>query len=260
MIIRNKTISLIILFSFLLSIILCLFPNTISVEGAMEDCYQVPHGIVAWWQGENNTKDIINGLDGTIHDGVTYSTGMVGKAFSFDGNLDYISVNSSGLLPYGASPRTIEMWIYTISESWDVDLHNVFWSGSKDVRKAFSIDMKDYPGIDFFTWADDIIYISSVIDTGWFHIAMTYDGALTLKAYVNGVPITKTLSGTLDTTVTDLMIGGGLNQTETTYYIGSLDEVSIYNLALTDIEILGIYNAGMYGKCVYKSYSPLIIK
>ncbi len=41
--------------------------------------------MISWWQGENNTIDIIGGNNGTWIGNAAYAPGEVGNAFSFDG-------------------------------------------------------------------------------------------------------------------------------------------------------------------------------
>ena len=65
----------------------------------------------------------------------------------------------------------------------------------------------------------------------WTHLAVTYDGA-TLRLFVNGVQVsTRAVTGLVVTTAGALRIGG--NSVWGEYFKGSIDEVRIYNRALT---------------------------
>ena len=84
----------------------------------------------------------------------------------------------------------------------------------------------------------------------WNHVAMSYNGTV-LKTYVNGLEETHTISGGF--------VGGNINYnpsamnslgvqiskrgTDNLYFKGDLDEISVFNTALTKEEILSIYNA-----------------
>jgi hypothetical protein len=69
----------------------------------------------------------------------------------------------------------------------------------------------------------------------WTHLAMTYDGA-TLKIYVNGTLATSTpQSGTMTASTNALQIGG--DTTYGQYFKGLIDEVRVYNIALTQAQI-----------------------
>ena len=87
----------------------------------------------------------------------------------------------------------------------------------------------------------------------WTHIAMVYDGAnsgdndTTLKGYENGSPLTLGWTGTVGATTADLagipVILG--EQNTANYYEGNLDEVAIWDIALTSGNITTIYNSGV---------------
>ena len=72
----------------------------------------------------------------------------------------------------------------------------------------------------------------------WTHLAVTYNGS-TLTLYRNGVAVaTSTVSGTLSPTTGTLQIGASQFGE---YFKGLIDEVRIYNRALSDTEIQTIY-------------------
>ena len=69
----------------------------------------------------------------------------------------------------------------------------------------------------------------------WTHIALTYDGSM-LRLYVNGVQAaTLAASGTIQASSSPLWIGG--NQPYGEYFNGLIDDVRVYNRALSDAEI-----------------------
>ena len=69
----------------------------------------------------------------------------------------------------------------------------------------------------------------------WTHLAVTF-GAGTLRLYVNGVQVgTQVVSGSLVTSANPLTIGG--NGVWSEWFAGLIDEVRIYNRALTQAEI-----------------------
>src|SRR5262249_21398487 len=85
---------------------------------------------------------------------------------------------------------------------------------------------------------------SGDVPTGWHHLVAVYDGSTAFKTYLDGVDRT---GGTLqnnitgfnfDTTASPIYLGQRGNGT---YWDGSLDEVRIYNRALSASEISGLY-------------------
>ena len=68
-------------------------------------------------------------------------------------------------------------------------------------------------------------------------MAVTYDGAM-LRLYVNGTQAaSRPQTGTLQASTSPLWIGGNSPYGE--YFQGILDDIRIYNRALTDAEIQG---------------------
>lgn len=69
----------------------------------------------------------------------------------------------------------------------------------------------------------------------WTHVAMTYDGTR-LVLYVNGLQVaTNPAGGTIQSTASPLWIGGNTPYGE--FFRGVLDDVRVYNRALTPTEI-----------------------
>src|ERR1700734_2651895 len=67
-------------------------PSTFTSIVCEEGCLLPPTGLIGWWPGDGNAKDIQLGNDGTVESGATFSAGLVGRAFHFDGNNAYINV------------------------------------------------------------------------------------------------------------------------------------------------------------------------
>lgn len=90
---------------------------------------------------------------------------------------------------------------------------------------------------------------SNIINNSWYHVFITYDGE-TLIMYVNGVPVDTNTSptGAIQYGFSNpFCIGresGEALCTDGTYYFnGSLDEVRVYNRALSDTEVLELYQS-----------------
>ena len=164
----------------------------------------------------------------------------MGQAFSFNGSNQYVRVPANANLPHGSAARTVSMWVYTRSTSWVPDQNTIFQSGvAGTTHGSFSLDMDNYPNMQFYTWNDDIVFNSGAALEGWIHIAMVYDGGTGTAVYVNGLPkSSKTLSGPLNTAVADLQIGAiNYPGVLTSFFDGLVDEVQVYNRALSASEV-----------------------
>lgn len=71
-------------------------------------CTPPPSNMVSWWGGDNNALDIVGTNHGTLMNGATFASGMVGQAFSFDGVDDYVDLGA-GWFTYQSF--TIDMWV-----------------------------------------------------------------------------------------------------------------------------------------------------
>jgi hypothetical protein len=78
----------------------------------------------------------------------------------------------------------------------------------------------------------------------WTHLATTYNG-FTLSLYVNGVLVaSQTITGSILTSTGDLRIGG--NSVWGEFFKGRLDEIRVYNRALTQAEIQSDMNKPIF--------------
>ena len=243
-----------------------------------QTCEPPPSGIVGWWPGEGNANDISgNNNNGIASPGMGYTTGEVGEAFSMDSTNANFYVPASPSLDVGShgTGLTIEGWIkpsnvnglQPIAE-WNNSSDNPsvqgnggiqFWIGqnpsSQGVLCAFFLDTNSLNNAD-----NQYIQVPSpsgaLVPNVWQHVAVTYDptsGNITL--YINGAVVASQYWGQfVPQTSYNLWIGhrpGDLPGAWTygTYLSGPLDELSLYNRALTANEIAAIYQAGSAGKC-----------
>ena len=186
--------------------------------------------------------------------GVTYATGKVGQAFSFDGISGSVVVPDSASLDL-ASNWTLQAWIYPtglggpgggggivskVGGSGGNNGYQFAFANSGTLNCIFNAPGEPWPQ----NWVD-----GGVIDLNtWSHVACTYDND-TLRVYVNGGLVGSTQVGpkSVVNSSSQLRISGDDNGN--VFFPGLIDEPAIYNRALTDLEIQAIYNAGSGGVC-----------
>ena len=98
-----------------------------------------------------------------------------------------------------------------------------------------------------------------VTDTAWHHIAVTKNGT-NVVFYIDGNGYTSAPYNDTFVFSGEAAIGG--YSSDGAYYesfYGSIDELSIYNRALSASEIQAIYNAGSAGKCATFESAPSIV-
>ncbi len=184
---------------------------------------------------------LVGGIDGTLINGVGVSS-LNSGSFLFDGTNDYIAVSGTNF-PLSNSPRTLNIWFYTKSSTWSANVNNLFWYGNSTNRQSFGVDFDTYPLMEFYTWSDDINWNSFGPQEGWKNVQVTYDGNTTCRVYEAGILVTtKTLGGQLNTVLSSNVQIGAF--TAFSWYTDcNISQVSMYNRALSQQEILQNYNA-----------------
>ncbi len=176
------------------------------------------------------------GNAGTVDGPVWTTAGKFGKALTFDGSNDYVTVPDAASLDPGPA-MTLEAWVRpTASTGWRTVLLKENGTGEL-AYSLYSASGTNRPS----AWAyvgggsQSVIGTAAVPLNAWTHLAATYDGS-NLRLYVGGVlKITKAYSGSVAGTAEPLRIGGNAVWGE--YFAGQIDEVRVYNKALTVAQI-----------------------
>ena len=218
------------------------------------------NGLVSWWSGHGNAKDRLNINNGILKGGVSFRSGIVGQAFSFDGIDDYVEVPHSPSLDITGA-ITMEAW-FKANANTSAMIMLKGDSGGMQNTTSYGLQIGDwdttsgkvvvvqyggYPN-DWFITTDSLIRTNC-----WYHIVATWDGTTdhsnNVKLYINGALVQSwTKVHPLRSTTQSLTIG---SMKPPTYYhktSGLIDEVAIYNRALSADEIQAIYTASSTGK------------
>ncbi len=232
-------------------------------------CLQPAPGLVSWWPGDGNSKDIVGNNHGTLINSVSYvNNGLVGPAFNFGGG-GFVQVPDSSSLNL-ASALTLNAWVQVSNLSVDyMDIIGKDPEGEGGYRSYLLNAVKDGDHAHFrahlTTDASGFVYIdgsTSVTVGPWYHVAMTYDGAA-LRLFVNGIednsmPVT----GSIQANDGPFRIGGGAPPGEAQlYFDGLIDEVQLHDIALSASDIQAIYHYRVLGQCKHcQIYLPLVRK
>ena len=225
---------------------------TLVGQAVAQTCVPPSAGLVSWWPGDGNANDIQDGNDGTLFNGATFALGRVGQAFSFDGVDDYVEVADSTNLDLGVF--TAETWIKTTSTFSVGGFRTMFVKGIA-FNENYGAYLHTPTGkIRFqFTSAGPYHFFdsgASVNDGIWHHVAVLYDGSQ-MRMYIDGVLDSSFVpTGMPDTNTHALTFGQRSDPSQALYrWDGLIDELAIYNSALSAAEIQAIFNAGSAGKC-----------
>jgi hypothetical protein len=211
-------------------------------------CAPRPPGLVAWWKGDGSAADIIDTNHGTLRNGANFSAGIVGQAFNFDGVDDYIDLGSPAILRFGGHiPFSIEGWIWPLAGGTVIGKFDRFVAGewivsvSEDGHIGFHREVSPF----FITSAHAVSF-----DT-FSHIAVTYDGQF-MRIFINGLLDAETdqLGAGQSADNTKVLIGAHFEMGQPAHFFrGRIDELAVFNRALTASEIAAIFTAGSNGMC-----------
>ena len=217
-------------------------------------CTPPPPNMISWYPGEGNGRDIGGGNNGALQNGTTFAAGMVGQAFSFDGFDDQIVVPNNAN-QNGGTQITIDAWVNMSSSG-----HGRPIAQKRSVSNiggyTFETTNSPFGPDNGLQWAIMIGGVYQVLQTpanvlplsSFHHVAATYDGT-TMRIYVDGVEkANMPASGTIDPRTDPLVIGRNVTNPSIDWQ-GLIDELEIYNRALSSSEIAAIFNAGTAGKC-----------
>jgi hypothetical protein len=199
----------------------------------------VSTGLVAAYgfeEGSGTTTVDGSGLGntGTITAGTWTTAGRFGKALSFNGTSSLVTIADVAALRL-TTAMTLEAWVRpTSSASWRCALLKESSGGL--AYGLYASDTSSRPSAYVRVGSDvDATGPSAITLNAWTHLAATYDGAA-LRLYVNGTQVTsRTLTGSIASSTQPLRIGG--NQVWGEYFAGLIDEVRVYNRALSAAEI-----------------------
>ena len=241
----------------------------LSSSASAQTCVQPPAGVVSWWPGDGNADDIQNGNDGTLQNGAMFAQGIVGQTFSLDGSDDFVNVGNAPTLHVSGGNFTVDAWVKFDVEGVFPDIDDmsiadkmsgegINQNGWRLIRQRdngdfwFCLGRGTIKGCDFNedrtgTNATTVRSTTVAQKNVWYHVV----GVLSsdqIAIYVNGIrEDEKARPLFTDTHTTDLLIGA--NITQGAHVDGLVDEVEIYNRALSAAEIQAIFNAGSAGKC-----------
>ncbi len=202
-------------------------------------------GLVAYYPFNGNANDESgNEHHGTVSGAILTSDrfGNPKAAYDFDGSNDNIS--SSPTLPISNEPRSISVWFNTTSSSggngWNVNSIVSWGSPSNNRLCAVQVYVKSLMFGGFGTSYD--VRSGNIVNDGkWHHVAVTYDG-LILKIFLDNVEVASA-NRKLNTSNSRFYIGRRAGQGNQ-FMDGSVDDVRIYNRAITIGEIKQLFQEG----------------
>ncbi|MFH1726777.1 MAG: LamG-like jellyroll fold domain-containing protein [Elusimicrobiota bacterium] len=228
-----------------------------GIDDAIDNCPSVANsdqadsddlgGKVSQWkfdEGEGTTAgDSVGDNHGTLYDGPVWTAGQVGGALSFDGSNDYVQAPNSPSLDI-TEAITVEAWVYA-QAGWDIHVAGKEESFLLWVQGG-TANFEIRPPSGWWRNPYDMNPAGRTpIPYGqWFHLVGTFDGSW-VKVYLNGAYANGVAhDGTMQSNPNPIRIGMVYGHR---YFNGMIDEVAIYDRALSPAEIQASYEAGLAG-------------
>ena len=218
---------------------LTIYPNDMRCTG-----YQVDESLKLYTPFDGNADDISgNGNNGIVY-GATLTTdrnGNPNSAYQFNGVDSYIDFGTSDLGLTGSSEMTFCAWI---KPDQPTTYHSQVLSSEQFYRpymirtRGLGSAVTAQCGVRTVNGGDYIdADINGIIVGSWYHIACTYDG-INASIYVNGVlQNSVSMSGSLMVSSQHILVGANSTSPPSGFFHGAIDDIRIWNRALSTSEI-----------------------
>lgn len=205
-------------------------------------------GLFANYKFDGDANDVSGkGNNGTINGGATFTTdrfGQANKAINFDGVDDHVNVPNTNTLS-GFNELTMSVWVNynqtigtlgAIITKWYQQLgRDTYWMGINGSTNKVGA----YTNNDVSTPFESP---NSVPINTWNHVIFTHNSSGD-KLFINGILVaSNNISGTILSSTQNLLIGADSNLgTLWRFYKGKMDDVKLYNRALSPLEVIQLY-------------------
>jgi len=193
-----------------------------------------------------------NSYNGTVN-GATLTTdrfGNVSSAYNFNGTSDFIDVADNTALRLNNTDFTISVWINETSRSSTQESIISKRSGAGGNGYILNIEgsVQPVPGLTNFHVSgggDPRAFSNTIVPlSAWKHIALSYElSSQTLKTYIDGILDSTTTGIPSPNSATNVAMKIGTDAAGNPYFFhGKIDDIKIYNRALTNCDIDSLFN------------------
>lgn len=211
------------------------------------------NNLIHYYSGDSTANDLKGTAHATLVNGTTYATGLINNGFNFDGLNDYVSTPP---LNYTSGDITISFYMnptYNNNIQGYIESKNYYtngytnqfsinyYQGGNSMRFVGTDNLTLGSFFDFDTW-DYTTWTTKIKTNQYHHVVLQYiESTRTIKLYfnrelkfTNTLPVGKTLN----------IADGLVFNSKQMPFAGKMDEIAIWNRAITYKEITELYNGG----------------
>ena len=225
--------------------------------------------LVGWWKFDEesgtNAEDVSDtGNDGTLTNMADsdWVAGKNGNALEFDGADDVVLIPADSAYPAGDFSFSCWFKLSSGDTHRTIVASQKYYTAGKDGNWLFKVydSSGANPRLNFASWNgtssllinkfESITFSEGVAPSDWHHAAFVHDdSASTIQFYFDGSTVgsTTAIAGgndLEDASVSGLSVGAQGTTSPIREWAGLLDDIRIYNVALTDANVASIYNSG----------------
>ena len=214
-------------------------------------------GLVGWWKFDEGSGTVAydssgNGNDGNLMGGPTWTTGKIGGALKFDGVNKYVDVGNSSMLNPSDS-MSITCW-FLPSEISDyghgTPIVTRYVAGSDYSRKSYVLKFSSLGKPEYYLYNGSSPYASAktqmvLLTDQYYFIAVAFS-TLGGSMYLNNIKVAELNPGEL-TSIMQSSVStriGSWGHNDWPEFKGLIDDVRIYDRALSAEEVQALYNLG----------------
>jgi hypothetical protein len=210
-----------------------------------------PHpGLVGWWRFNDGSGTVASDSSGFGNKGAIYGATWVaglygGDALSFNGVSDYVSIPDSPSLEFGTGSFSVAAWlnpqVKTNGASWennaylDMGSYSVFLSVLRNDNGfrvylsdgTHNVDHSTFTTLTAGTWIYVVVVVSRATNTAYLYLNSALIDSWSISA----------ITGSLGSAASNSNVIGSSLATNGEYFTGTVDNVQIYNRALSATEI-----------------------
>ena len=213
---------------------------------------------IAYWPMEGTATEAVHGVPGTIVGNVQFTTGMAGQGASFDGEFSYVDAGfHPELSAAGGNELSFSAWLNPLPDPQadapvpGNDSHAAVMTARTYCNEG---NWQFYNGLfgtlyisKWYQGDESFFHSGLAIPFGeWSHVVVTYSNGVA-RFYVNGElrqEVTDDLIDPINALTQNVQIGA---DSCSSYYTGQMDEVAVYDRALSAQEIRLQYARGSHG-------------